>query len=83
MTKTRKIRITRPQDIRRLLAETINEVRNADDISKENKARLLATLSNSALRAIEQGDLADRLDEYEKQLAEQKAVIDGMRRSKR
>lgn len=83
MTKTRKIRITRPQDIRRLSAETINEVRNADDISKENKARLLATLSNSALRAIEQGDLADRLDEYEKQLAEQKAVIDGMRRSKR
>lgn len=83
MTKTRKIRITKPQDVRRLLAETINEVRNADDISKENKARLLATLSNSALRAIEQGDLADRLDEYEKQLAEQKAVIDGMRRSKR
>ena len=83
MADKRKIRITKPQDVRRLLAETINEVRNADDISKENKARLLATLSNSALRAIEQGDLSDRLDEYEKRLAEQQEMIEAMRKKRR
>lgn len=79
----RKIRITRPQDIRRLLAQMINDVRLDDEISTERKAQLIATLSNSALRSIEQGDMADRLDQYERELAEYKDLIEQMKRKGR
>ena len=75
MTK-RKMRITRPGDIRRLLASMINEVKESDDIPIDKKAQLIATLSNSTLRAIEQGDIADRMDEYERQLDEYKKMLE-------
>ena len=75
MTK-RKMRIARPGDIRRLLASMINEVKNSDDIPIDKKAQLIATLSNSTLRAIEQGDIADRMDQYERQLDEYKKMLE-------
>jgi len=75
MTK-RKMRITRPGDIRRLLASMINEVKESDDIPIDKKAQLIATLSNSTLRAIEQGDIADRMDQYERQLDEYKKMLE-------
>lgn len=78
MTK-RKMRITRPQDIRRLLASMINQVKDSEDIPIDKKAQLIATLSNSALRSIEQGDIADRMDEYERQLDEYKRLLEQQR----
>lgn len=75
-TKKRKIRINRPQDIRRLLAAMINEVKNSDDIPTEKKAQLIATLSNSTLRAIEQGDLLERMEKYEKELQQYKELLE-------
>lgn len=65
--KRRNIRIKRPQDIRRLLAQTINDVRNDPDMTTKEKADTIAKLSNSTIRAIEQGQVLDRMDRLEQQ----------------
>lgn len=61
------IRLNRPQDVRRLLARVINELMQGEPPSIE-RARVIATLSNSIIKAMEVGELDERLKKIEKQL---------------
>ena len=64
---TKNIRINKPQDIRRLLAKVINILLQEGEMTID-KAKTLATLSNTALKSMELGELAERLDKIEEQL---------------
>ncbi|MFE4140476.1 hypothetical protein ACFX4I_01220 [Peribacillus sp. YIM B13472] len=64
---TKNIRINKPQDIRRLLAKVINILLQDGEMTID-KAKTLATLSNTALKSMELGELAERLDKIEEQL---------------
>ncbi|MCT8136474.1 hypothetical protein H1D32_01005 [Anaerobacillus sp. CMMVII] len=61
------IRLKRPQDVRRLLARVINELIQSEPPSIE-RARVIATLSNSIIKAMEVGELDERLTQIEQQL---------------
>ncbi|KQU24041.1 hypothetical protein ASG65_19085 [Bacillus sp. Leaf13] len=61
------IRLNRPQDVRRLLARVINELMQEEPSSIE-RARVIATLSNSIIKAMEVGELDERMKEIEKRL---------------
>ncbi|WP_310877584.1 hypothetical protein [Priestia megaterium] len=61
------IRLKKPQDVRRLLARVINELMQVEPPTIE-RARILATLSNSIIKAMEAGELDARLEEIEKRL---------------
>ena len=61
------IRLTRPQDVRRLLARVINELMQ-EEPSSIDRARVIATLSNSIIKAMEVGELDERMKEIEKRL---------------
>lgn len=61
------IRLKRPQDVRRLLARVINELMHEEPTSIE-RARVIATLSNSIIKAMEVGELDERMKEIEKRL---------------
>ncbi|PEK99496.1 hypothetical protein [Bacillus sp. AFS017336] len=63
------IRLNKPQDVRRLLARVINELMKKEPSSIE-RARVIATLSNSIIKAMEVGELDDRINEIEKRLGE-------------
>ncbi|WHX62346.1 hypothetical protein [Peribacillus frigoritolerans] len=64
---TKDIRINKPQDIRRMIGKVIN-ILLQDGEMKIDKAKTLATLSNTALKSMELGELAERLDKIEEQL---------------
>ncbi|PKF85649.1 hypothetical protein CW306_26640 [Bacillus sp. BA3] len=64
---TKNMRINKPQDIRRLLAKVINILLQDGEMTID-KAKTLATLSNTALKSMELGELAERLDKIEEQL---------------
>ncbi|MFJ9386987.1 hypothetical protein ACIROD_25160 [Peribacillus sp. NPDC101481] len=61
------IRLKRPQDVRRLLARVINELMQEEPTSID-RARVIATLSNSIIKAMEVGELDERLQKVEKRL---------------
>ncbi|MEC3814155.1 hypothetical protein PNF30_16215 [Bacillus safensis] len=61
------IRLKQPKDVRRLLARVINELLQQEPSSIE-RARVIATLSNSIIKAMEVGELDERIKEIEKQL---------------
>ncbi|MEI2428524.1 hypothetical protein V8V54_26470 [Priestia megaterium] len=61
------IRLKKPQDVRRLLARVINELMREEPTSIE-RARVIATLSNSIIKAMEVGELDERMKEIEKRL---------------
>ncbi|MFQ6583349.1 hypothetical protein [Priestia megaterium] len=61
--------MNRPQDVRRLLARVINELMQEEPSSIE-RARIIATLSNSIIKAMEVGEMDERMREIEKQLGE-------------
>lgn len=65
------VRLKRPQDVRRLLSRVINEMITEDPISVE-RARVIATLSNSIIKAMELGELEERMRKIEEQLGETK-----------
>lgn len=67
----RNIRINKPQDIRRMIAKVINILLQDGEMSTD-KARTIATLSNTALKSMELGDLAERLERIEEQLEKDK-----------
>lgn len=60
------IRLNRPQDVRRLLARVINELMQTPPTL--DRARVIATLSNSIIKAMEVGELDERMKEIEKLL---------------
>lgn len=61
------IRLKRPQDVRRLLARIINELIQHEP-SSIDRARVIATLSNSIIKAMEVGEIDERMKEIEKRL---------------
>jgi hypothetical protein len=62
------IRIEQARDVRGLLAETINAVRQEPNARTLEKARVVGFLAGVSLRAIEAGDLEARVEELEKQI---------------
>jgi polyhydroxyalkanoate synthesis regulator phasin len=64
---TKNIRINKPQDIRRLLAKVINILLQDGEMSTD-KAKTIATLSNTTLKSMELGELSDRLEQIENEL---------------
>lgn len=63
------IRLKKPQDVRRLLARVINELMREEPSTIE-RARVIATLSNSIIKAMEFGELDERIKEIERRLEE-------------
>lgn len=66
MTKHNKY-IRKPQNVRQVLAEQINLLRNKDKMTKLEieRARAIGYLCSITLSAISQGDLEDRLKALE------------------
>ena len=62
--KIRKIRLNKVQDVRRLLSRIINEVLGGK--LDNNKANCIGQLSNIMLRAMEKGELEQRIEELER-----------------
>ena len=62
------IRITKASDIRRLVNRIINELNDTDEPMTNERARTMATLANTALKAIEQSDIQERMEALEKKL---------------
>ena len=63
------IRLIKPQDVRRMLARVINELLQEEPPTID-RARVIATLSNSIIKAMEVGEMDQRMHEIEKQLGE-------------
>ncbi|MEW4231639.1 hypothetical protein [Priestia megaterium] len=61
---TKNIRLNRPQDVRRMIAKVINILLKEGEMTID-KARTIATLSNTALKSMELGDLAERMNKIE------------------
>jgi len=61
------IRLKKPQDVRRLLARVMNELMQEESPTIE-RARVIATLSNSIIKAMEVGELDERLEKIENRL---------------
>jgi hypothetical protein len=64
---TKIIRLNRPQDIRRMIAKVINILLKDGEMTID-KAKTITTLSNTALKSMELGDLAERMNKIEKML---------------
>lgn len=66
MANTQKdIRIHKPQHVRRMLNEVINEIRHETLMDKEKRARVLGYLANITLTSLKDGDLEERLTALE------------------
>lgn len=71
----RGIRINSPTDVKRLIARTINDVKKSDEINDKDKAQLIATLSNTMLRAMETVAVNDNQKKKNNTLAELTGMI--------
>lgn len=58
------------QDVKRIIAETLNEVRSSPTENIVGKARAIGYLCGIALTAIEKGDLEERIAKLEEAQAE-------------
>jgi hypothetical protein len=67
---TKNIRLNRPQDIRRMVGKVINILLQDGEMTID-KAKTIATLSNTALKSMELGDLAERMSKIEKMVDNQ------------
>lgn len=63
-------RINKPSDVRVLMQEQINILRKDTTLDPINKARVIASLSNTALSAFQQGELLEKVTELEVMLNE-------------
>ncbi|WP_071461359.1 hypothetical protein [Bacillus massilinigeriensis] len=61
---TKNIRLNRPQDIRRMVGKVINILLQDGEMTID-KAKTIATLSNTALKSMELGDLVERMNKIE------------------
>lgn len=71
---TKNIRLARPQDVRRMLSKVINILLQDGDMSTD-KAKTIATLSNTILKSMEMGELEERIQTIEKMLKEKDVEI--------
>jgi len=63
-------RINNPGHIRALMQEQINILRQDDSLDPIDKARVIATLSNTALSAYKDGEMLEKLKEVESLIKE-------------
>lgn len=61
-------RLKTPQDIRRMLAEVVNDLREREDLDPVKKANAITYVSNTMLKAIEQGEALEILERIEREL---------------
>lgn len=69
-----QFRLKTAQDVIDLLGEQVNAVRGDEGLSTAERARTIGYLAGIALRAIEAGDLAGRLEALERILAARRAA---------
>jgi hypothetical protein len=70
MTAERRgVRLNKPQDVRRLLQRVINQLMDDREMTND-KARVIATLSNTILKSMELGELEERLTAIEEKVKE-------------
>ncbi|URT72717.1 hypothetical protein [Cytobacillus firmus] len=67
---TKNVRLNKPQDVRKMIGRVINILLQDGEMTND-KAKTIATLSNTALKSMELGDLAERMDKIEEMLASQ------------
>ena len=67
---TKNIRLNKPQDVRKMIGRVINILLQDGEMTID-KAKTIATLSNTALKSMELGDLAERMDKIEQLLESQ------------
>ena len=67
-------RLTQARDILGILAEQLEIVRNDDDLKSTERARTIASVCSVALKAIEAGDIAKRIEEIERTLKPRKSA---------
>jgi hypothetical protein len=67
---TKNIRLNRPKDIKRMVGKVINILLQDGEMTID-KAKTIATLSNTALKSMELGDLAERMSKIEKMVDNQ------------
>jgi hypothetical protein len=72
-----------PADVLAVIAEQVNAVRADVNAEPQEKARTLGMLSSVALRAIEQKDLAARLEAVERVLKLRRGDQDDSRKGRR
>jgi len=68
--KVRERRISHPSHVRTLMQEQINILRQDDELDPIDKARAIAYLSNTALSAYKDGELLERVKDFERLLKE-------------
>lgn len=64
-------RINKPSDVKSLMAEQINELRNNNELDPIKRANAIAYMANTALSAYKEGEGMAKLDKIEKLLEEQ------------
>jgi len=62
------------EDVKRILAEAVNELRGSASESLVSKARAIGYLASVLMDAFEKSDIENRITELEKLLIEQEAV---------
>lgn len=68
LTPTRGVRLKGPKDVTRLLNRLINQVLQADEegaIGAQNKLRTIAYAMSNLLKALEVGELSERISKIE------------------
>lgn len=66
--KVRNRRINNPSHVRQLMAETINELRNNDELDPIEKARAIGYLSNILLSAYRDGEATEKINKIMEKL---------------
>jgi hypothetical protein len=66
----RSIRVNKPQDVKRVLTQLLNEIRADEEMDKVHRGRLICYISTTLLTALKDGDLEDRMAAIERQLKE-------------
>lgn len=61
-------RLNKPQSVRRMVNQLINDLRKDTNISKVEKAKTIGYLSNIILKSIEMSEITERLESIEKQI---------------
>ncbi len=62
-----KIRIVEPKDVRKVAQRVINQLMQDGEMDNA-KARTISSLLNTSLKAMEQGELQEKLDKIEERL---------------
>ena len=72
-----EFRLDTARDVLDLLDDQVNAVRNEPDAGTLEKARCIGYLAGIALKTIEAGDVAARIDALEAVLKQRKATMNG------